>query len=62
MHIGQGNMQTVVQVNLPLPCTGTGKPQRADGAARKHAIYIISTESYTLNTGSFPRNVKGSGQ
>ena len=62
MHSGQGNMQTVVQVNLNLPCTGTGKPPRADGATRQHATYIISTESYTLNTGSLPRNVKGSGQ
>jgi hypothetical protein len=62
MHMRRGHMQTVVQVNLTLPCTGTGKPQRADGAASKHATYIISLASYTLNTGSLPRYVKGSGQ
>jgi hypothetical protein len=45
-----------------LPCADAGKPQRADGAGREHATYIVLLESYMLNTGSFSRDGKEGGQ
>jgi len=45
-----------------LPCVDTGKPQRADGAGREHATYIVLVESNMLNTGSLSRHAKEGGQ
>jgi len=39
-----------------------GKPQRADGASREHATYLMLYESYMLNTGDLLRDAKGSGE
>ena len=39
-----------------------GKPQRADGASREHATYLMLYESYMLNTGDLLRDGKGSGE
>jgi hypothetical protein len=36
-----------------------GSRKERTGQGEEHATYIVSLESYTLNTGSFLRDVKG---
>jgi len=45
-----------------LPGVEIGEPQRAEGATREHATYIILFESYMANTGDFLKDVKESGK
>ena len=51
-----------LQVNLMLPWRKMGEPQSGGRGVQQHATYRIPFESCIVNTGSFPRNGKESGQ
>lgn len=56
------DVRKVIQVNLCTLYRYWEPAQRGDGASREHATYSILHESYTSNTGSFPRDAKGDGK
>ena len=55
-------MRKVIQVNLFTLYRYWEPAKRGDGASRKHATYSVLHESYTSNTGSFPKDGKEDGK
>ena len=51
----------VPEANLGTLWDDWGAAKRGRGT-QQHATYLISLESYTVNTGSFLEDVKGSGE
>ena len=62
MRRAQHTVQKVVEVNLIVPSTETGEPQRVDGTRRNTPPTAFCFESYAVNTGEPGRDVKEGGQ